>query len=139
MPRPIDVSAHYGKSYFRVAKDAVFGNKCFLDPDGPAYSNLQDCLNKNIRNTKGMLQWAPHVPFRTEAYPLLSAEAFRRPFQKYMRLTKAGMHALQTALVEQYQYMRDPISPDQPLRESTPSAARRLTRHCLPVQARART
>ena len=127
---PINVYNHEGQGYFRVAKNAVFGTTAFLQ--GLEYQELQNVLNQKIRCLPGMLRWAATAPVYIRDLRLLSADAFRREFGQFMRLTDAGMSALQSALVEYYgPEMRE-------CRPPTPPPARRPTRHCVPLPPRAR-
>ena len=137
MPRPIDVYEHANKTYFRVAKDSVFGNRAYLDPDEPAYSGLQDFLNQHIRNTPGLLQWSASF---LQGHPLYSASfSYQKRFQQYICLTDIGLRELQKKLVEHYLYMRDPKYPKQPLADPAPApTARRFARSRLPLQTRTR-
>ena len=128
MSRAINVYNHEGLGYFRVAKNAVFGTAAYLE--GLEYQELQNVLNQKIRCMPGMLMWAASAPIYIRELPLLSADAFRRPFGKFMRLTKAGMSTLQSALVEHYGEMRE-------CRPPTPPPTRRSTGHCVPLPPRA--
>ncbi len=106
MNRPIDVYAHEGKSYFKVAKDAVFGTKSWIE-DEPK-DELQRLLNQRIRLVPGLLQWSPWAPRYVRELPFTSINSFSRDFNRFMHLTERGMQVLQMALVEHYVHMQDP-------------------------------
>ena len=113
---PIDVYAHEGKSYFKVAKDAVFGPKSWIE-DAPK-EELQKLLNQHIRTVPGLLQWSPWAPVYIREIPFTNANSFRRDFNRFMHLTDRGMRMLQTVLVEHYGHMQ---SPDRdPTKDSDP-------------------
>ena len=120
--RPIDVYAHAGKSYFKVAKDAVFGTRAWIE-DAPK-EELQRLLNQRIRMVPGLLEWSPWAPVYIRQTPFTNANSFRPDFNRFMHLTDRGMQVLQTALVEQYGHMQeldwDP-SPERQPAAATPT------------------
>ena len=120
MNRPIDVYAHEGKSYFKVAKDAVFGTKSWIE-DEPK-EELQKLLNQRIRLVPGLLQWSPWSPVYVRELPFTSINSFSRDFNRFMHLTERGMQVLQMALVEHYVHMQEPDrDPNAECQPATPS------------------
>ena len=108
MANPINVSLHTGKNYFKQAKDSVFGPGSFLS--GSDYRELQELLNRHIRNLRFLLTWSESAPPHIRALPMLCTAAFNPRLQKHLRLTTLGEAQLQRVLEEHYGTMRVPRS-----------------------------
>ena len=106
MANQINVYLYSGQNYFKQAKNAVYGPGSFLS--GADYKELQELLNRHIRNFRFLLTWSKSAPAHVQALPMLCTAAFNPRLQKHLRLTDLGEAQLQEVLEEHYGTMRTP-------------------------------